>query len=134
MRSFTHSTSAPHPNVFTTRFLARLGERDEPPTAGEADVAGPWRIEAIPGHGFGLFRLGESLLRGFVPAAVFPSRWLAIVAAAILPGTGRDPLLRIEKTPDEDGVYPLILPGPDSGETAGCFRLFDENAVAAMNV
>jgi hypothetical protein len=128
------TTSGVHPNAFTTLFLRRLGERDEPPTAGDADVAGPWRIEAIPGHGFGLFRIGESLARGFAPVAVFPSRWLALVMAAILPGTGRDPLFRIEKEVDADGVYPLILPGPDGAEVVGRLQLFDEAAVGAMNV
>ena len=134
MRSFDErSTSSIHPNAFTTQFLGRLAERDEPPTAGEADVAGPWRIDPIPGNGFGLFRLGESLARGFAPVAVFPSRWLALIAAAILPGTGRDPLLHLDKTPDADGGYPLLLPGPDGGEIVGQFQLFDENAVGAMN-
>jgi len=61
MQSFDdRTTSAIHPNAFTKPFLSRLAERDEPPTAGDADVAGPWRIEPIPGHGFGLFRIGES--------------------------------------------------------------------------
>ena len=65
MNSFTDVTTSsaqsPLPNAFNTAFLGRLAERDEPPTAGDADVAGPWRIEPIPGHGFGLFRVGESL-------------------------------------------------------------------------
>jgi hypothetical protein len=123
-----------HPNVFTAEFLCRLAERDEPPTAGDADVAGPGRIEPIPGHGFGLFRIGESLARGFAPLAVFPSRWLALVVAAVLPGTGRDPLIRIDKQPDEDGGYPLLLPGSEEAEVVGRLRLFDEGLVAAMNV
>ncbi|HYG61703.1 MAG TPA: hypothetical protein VEL74_03910, partial [Thermoanaerobaculia bacterium] len=73
MQSCIHSTTpSVHPNVFTTRFLSRLAERDEPPTAGEADVAGPWRVEPVPVEGFGLFRIGESLDRGFAPVAVFP--------------------------------------------------------------
>jgi hypothetical protein len=135
MRSFDHrTTSSHHPNVFTTEFLGRMAERDEPPTAGDADVAGPWRIEPIPGYGHGLFRLGESLARGFAPVAVFPSRWLALIAAAILPGTGRDPFIAIGKSPDEDGGYPLLLSGPDGGEVVGRFQVFDENAVSAMNV
>jgi hypothetical protein len=54
--------------------------------------------------------------------------------AAILPGTGRDPLFRIEKEADADGAYPLILPGPDGGEVVGRLHLFDEAAVDAMNV
>jgi hypothetical protein len=135
MRSFDHrTTSSIHPNVFTTHFLGRMAEQDEPPTAGEADVVGPWRVEQIPGHGFGLFRLGESLARGFAPVALFPSRWLALIAAAIFPGTGRDSLVHLDKTPDADGGYPLILPGPDGGEVVGRFQLFDEAAVSAMNV
>jgi hypothetical protein len=69
------------PTLSLPPFLNRLAERDEPPTAGDADVAGPWRIESIPSHGFGLFRVGESLARGFAPVAVFPSRWLALLMA-----------------------------------------------------
>ncbi|HYG63504.1 MAG TPA: hypothetical protein VEL74_13060 [Thermoanaerobaculia bacterium] len=135
MRSFDdRSSSAIHPNAFDGPFLRRLAERDEPPTAGDADVAGPWRIEEIPQHGFGLFRLGESLSRGFAPVAIFPSRWLALLMAAILPGTGRDPLVRLEKLLDVEGGYPLVLPGPDGGEVVGRFQLFDEAAVDALNV
>ena len=135
MRSFDQrSTSSVHPNAFTTLFLTRLAEQDEPPTAGDADAAGPWRIEEIPGHGFGLFRSGETLARGFTPAAVFPSRWLALLAAAVLPGTGRDPLLRIDPQADADGVYPLLLPGKDGDELVGRLQLFDERLVDAMNV
>ncbi|HYG63726.1 MAG TPA: hypothetical protein VEL74_14185 [Thermoanaerobaculia bacterium] len=151
MRSFvqgsTSSVRPNHPNAFTASFLARLGERDEPPTAGDADVAGPWRIEAVVwrgGSGFGLFRLGETLARGFAPAAVFPSRWLALLGAAILPGTGKDPLLLLSKTPDADGAYPLALAGGGSGDggdggdgedgPVGWFPLFEEKAVDGMNV
>src|SRR5689334_20309803 len=103
MKSFDkRTTSAVHPNVFTQRFIGRLAERDEPPTASDADVAGPWRIEPLPDdEGFGLFRLGETLARGFEPVATFPTRWLALATAAVLPGTGRDPVVRLAKTPDE---------------------------------
>jgi hypothetical protein len=143
MRSFTQgntsSTQSPRPNAFTASFLDRLAEGDEPPTAGDADVAGPWRIEALPSQGFGLFRLGESLSRGFAPVAVFPSRWLALLHAAVLPGTGRDPLLLLSKEPDAEGAYPLALAGGGDGEgpgdgPVGLFQLFDEKSVDAMNV
>jgi hypothetical protein len=135
MRSYDkRTTSAVHPNVFTEQFLGRLAERDEPPTAGDADVAGPWRIEPVAGEGFGLFRLGETLARGFEPVALFPSRWLALLTAAVLPGTGRDPLVRLDKTPGADGSYPLHLPCLDGEEVVGHFRLFDEPTVNALNV
>ncbi|HSS49497.1 MAG TPA: hypothetical protein VLX28_11175, partial [Thermoanaerobaculia bacterium] len=61
MRSSRHSIPA-SPNAFSPAFLQRIAERDEPPSAGEADVAGPWHVEEMSGDagGFGLFRLGES--------------------------------------------------------------------------
>ena len=142
LQNSTVSTQSQHPNAFTASFLGRLAERDEPPTAGDADVAGPWRIESIPGHGFGLFRMGESLSRGFAPVAVFPSRWLALLMAGILPGTGRDPLLLLSKQPDAHGVYPVALAGGgddgDGGDggrrpPVGFFQLFDEKALDALN-
>jgi hypothetical protein len=125
MRSYPDCT-----NAFSPSFLEQLMDRDEPPTGGEADVAGPWRIEPIPGLGFGLFRIGESLGRGFRPAAVFPDRWLALLAAAVLPGTGRDALLRLNKHPDAEG-YGVVL---DDGEVVGHFELFDEALLDALNV
>ncbi|HYG63200.1 MAG TPA: hypothetical protein VEL74_11515 [Thermoanaerobaculia bacterium] len=147
MRSFTNnSTPSVRSNAFTTTFLDRLAERDEPPTAGDADVAGPWRIESIPSHGFGLFRVGESLARGFAPVAVFPSRWLALLMAGLLPGTGRDPLLLLSKQPDAHGAYPVTLAGggDDGGDGGdddgngrrpiGFLQLFDERAIDALNV
>lgn len=56
MQGSDDRTTLPGPNAFTPAFLQRLGELDEPPSAGEADVAGPWNVEEIPGFGFGLFR------------------------------------------------------------------------------
>jgi len=64
---------------------------------------------------------------------VFPSRWLALLTAAVLPGTGRDPLLRIDKQPNADGVYPLLLPGLQGEEVLGQLRVFDEALVGALN-
>jgi hypothetical protein len=124
MRSSRHSS-----NAFSRAFLKRFEERDEPPTGPEADVAGPWFVEPIPGLGFGLFRAGKSLTRGFRPAAVFPDRWLALLAAAVLPGTGRDPLLRLNQEPDSEG-YGITL---DDGAVVGHFELFDEPLLDAMN-
>ena len=90
MSSFGDSTLSSSHNAFSPSFLHRIGERDEPPTAGEADAAGPWRVFEMPGRRFGVFRLGESPERGHRPTAVFRERWLALLAAAVLPGTGRD--------------------------------------------
>jgi hypothetical protein len=129
MHGFTDSILPSAPNAFTPSFLERIGERDEPPTAAEADTAGPWRVEEIPGEGFGLFRLGESRGRGFRPAAVFRQRFLALFAAAVLPGTGRDAAFRLHKESGHAGFS--IETG---GEVVGHSALFDESLIAALHM
>ncbi len=128
MRSSRHST-LPSQNAFSPAFLQRIGERDEPPAAGEADVAGPWHVEEMPA-GFGLFRLGESRERGLEPYAVFRDRWLAVLAAAVLPGTGRDSAFLLEKEADAEGFAVTDA----AGAVAGHLALFDEALVDALNV
>ena len=126
MRSSRHSS-----NAFSPSFLKQFSQRDEPPTGPEADVAGPWRVETTsdPQFPFALFRAGESLARGFRPAAVFAERWLAHLAAAVLPGTGRDAFLHLNKEPDAEG-YGVAL---EDGTLAGRFELFDEALLGAVN-
>jgi len=116
-----------YPFVFPQRvspsFLHRIAQRDEPPTAGEADLAGPWRILEMPGKRFGVFRLGESPEREHRPAAVFQERWLALLAAAVLPGTGRDAAFRLHK---ESGPGGFAIETGNGGEPVGHSALFDE--------
>lgn len=116
-------------NAFTPEFLKRLGERDEPLTAGEADMAGPWLMEEIPGAGWGLFRLGEGTARQFRPFAVFRRQSVALLAAAILPGTGRDPAFRLQLDPELAG-YAVV----SAGELVGHLALFDERVLDALCV
>jgi hypothetical protein len=117
-------------NAFSPSFLHRIGERDEPPTAGEADAAGPWRVLELPGRGFGLFRAGESPARGHRPAAVLRQRWLALLAAAVFPGTGRDAAFRLQKDSGPEGF--AVEDG--SGEIVGHLELFDPNLIEALHV
>ncbi|HVR97703.1 MAG TPA: hypothetical protein VMW27_13875 [Thermoanaerobaculia bacterium] len=129
MRSSDDRTIPPFRNVFTLSFLERLGERDEPPTAGEADVAGPWHVEEISRTRFGVFHSGESAARGFRPYAVFTSRPLALLAASLLPGTGRAAFHLQKKA----GFLGFAV--TESGEeVAGHLQLFDEKLVDALNV
>ena len=66
-----------------------------------------------------------------------PSRWLALVGAAILPGTGQEPLLLLSKEADASGAYPVTLAGggSDDGDgregPVGFFPLFEERAIGA---
>ncbi len=130
MRSSDDRTILPFRNVFTPSFLERLGERDEPPTAGEADVAGPWRAEEVSGGGFGVFRAAESAARDFRPYAVFKARPLALLAAALLPGTGREAPFHLQKEAGPTG-YAITERG---GGEVGHLQLFDEKLVDALNV
>jgi hypothetical protein len=146
MQSYGHSTSSP--NAFSPSFLHRIAERDEPPTAGEADMAGPWRVTAALGvlprasslasavleiapERFGVFRLGESPARGHRPAAVFGELWLAQLAAAVLPGTGRDAAFRMRR---ESGPGGFAVETGNGGEVIGHLELFDERLIEALHV
>lgn len=130
MRGSEDSTVSSSQNAFSSSFLRRFNRRDEPPTAGEADLAGPWHVEEIPGKGFGLFRSGESLDRGFTPYAVFRGRWLALLAAAVLPGTGRDAAFWLHKERGRDGFAVQTA----SGEVVGHCELFDETLILALHL
>jgi hypothetical protein len=102
-----------HRNAFTADFLNRLDESGEPDGAHEADAAGPWTIRPVSYRGdigFALLREWESLEAGDVPYAVFRRRETALLAAAVLPGTGREPLLRLDTEPDGDGFALLTAP------------------------
>ena len=124
-------------NAYTPEFLKRFGERDEPVTAGEADMAGPWYLEEIPGAGWGLYRVGEQPTPRFRPYAVFRRRSVALLAAAILPGTGRDPAFHLQTEPERSGYAVLAgiadATGKVAGELTGYLSLFDENVVAALS-
>jgi hypothetical protein len=130
MRGFDDSTVSSSQNAFSASFLHRFNQQDEPPTAGEADMAGPWHVEEIPGDGFGLFRIGESRDRGFGPYAVFQSRWLALLASAVLPGTGRDAAFRLRKERGSGGFAVESA----RGEIVGRCELFDETLISALHL
>lgn len=129
MRGCDDSTLSSSRNAFSPSFLRRIGERDEPPTAGEADLAGPWRVEEVPGRGWGLFRLGESPEEDR-PFAVTPSPWLAWVLAAVLPSLGRDAAYRLDKERGSEGF--AVRDG--SGQAVVYLSLFDPGLVEALNL
>jgi hypothetical protein len=87
--------------------------------------------------GFALLREWESLEDGDEPYATFDSRELALIAAAILPTTGREPLFRLATEPDAAGFPLLALPRGAAGgrgvAVAGHLRDFDEDLAVALN-
>jgi hypothetical protein len=125
------SPSAPPPlptHVFAPEYLALLAQRDEPETAPEADTAGPWHLETHP-RGWAVLRNGESLAKGHEPAAVVLRREVALVLAAVLPGTGRRFRYHLSVDSDAEGLTPLLL----AGRQVGTFRFFDEDLLAGLN-
>lgn len=112
-------------NAFVEDYLALLNERDEPITASEAEYAGPWSVEARREGGHAVVRPSEE-----VPYAVFEAAEIAQVAAAVLPGTGREKRYRLGKDEDAGRGFPVYR----SGELVGHVKLFDEELVAALNV
>jgi len=112
-------------NAFAEDYLALLNERDEPLTAAEADYAGPWSVEARQRGAHAVVRPAEE-----VPYGIFAAVEIAQIAAAVLPGTGREKRYRLGKDEDSGRGFPVYR----SGELVGHVRLFDEELVAALNV
>jgi hypothetical protein len=94
-------------------------------------MAGPCVSLRCPTSGSGVFRLGESPERGHRPVAVFRERWLALLAAVILPGTGRDAAFRLYK---ESGPGGFAIETDNGGEPVGHSQLFDERLIEALHV
>src|SRR6476660_5193846 len=115
-------------NVFTPEFLSRLEQRDEPLTAAQADVAGPWIIQILPSPGWAVLRRGESLAAGDRPTAVFRDRERALLAAAVLPGTGFDRLFKLQHERSPEG-YAIV----SGGEVVGHLEQFNPELLAALH-
>jgi hypothetical protein len=120
---------------FPPAFLRRLDDRDEPPTAREAEVAGLAAVHPVPGRGFCLYLPGERPGAEFLPIACFAERWRALLAAAVLAGAGRDPAYVLRQEPDPEGF--VLLAGLDregNPSIAGYLRQFDESWAAALHM
>ena len=139
-------------NAFTTDFLHQLDQAGEPDGAREADVAGPWvvrRIHYQGAVGFAVLRDWENPQDGDPPCAVFRRRETALLAAAVLPALGREPLYRLATEPDGAGFPlhagsgakdPALVPitvavtaTPHPG-IAGHLRDFDEDLATALQL
>src|SRR5947209_2456649 len=75
MRSPRNPTSVPPShldNAFSPVYLAHLRERDDSLTAAEAELAGPWKIEPVPGRpgAVAILRVWEDLAIGDPPVGV----------------------------------------------------------------
>jgi hypothetical protein len=123
------------PNAFDAAFLERLEDREDPPTAAEAEFAGPWQVDPLPqseGSGYGLFRAGESLERGTRPFARFDSLWTAQLVAALLRGLARDASYRFREEREAQG---WALESREAwGAVIGYVEVFDSSLIDALHV
>jgi hypothetical protein len=115
-------------NAFAEEYLTLLREREEVPTAFEAERAGPWKIVKTA-EGFGLFRLWESPEKGFAPQAVFKDRPTALLFLAVWPLAGRSPVYRT--VTGEGGAVEVV---ETSGESVVRLSVADDHLLEAANV
>jgi hypothetical protein len=123
------------PNAIDAAFLKRLEEQEEPPTASQAELAGPWRVEPLPeeaGGGFGIFHEGASFSWRFQPFARFESRSTAQLAAALLPGLGRDASYRFKPEREPQGW--AIQSRAEWGEVIAHVEVFTPALIDALHV
>jgi len=104
MRSSRHTTSPSTPsldNAFSPAYLARLRERDDVLTAAEAELAGPWKIEPVPGRpgAVAILRIWEDLAVGDPPVGVLWHLETARLLSVLLPAIDREPLFYLEEEP-----------------------------------
>jgi len=129
------------PNAFSLEFLAQVEERPEPLTAGEADLAGPWRLAPVPGFpgAVAVLRAWESQEAGDVPMAVLVQGESAALYAAALPLHGREPLFHLSGDGADGGPLPGGYPfggifGEEGFQVRGWQRLYQPELVTGLHV
>lgn len=127
MRSHRDGSTPVFNNAFDPGFLTLVDRLEEPPTAAEAEKNVLWRVVPTRDGRWAVLADGDDLGEGDAPAAVLHDHGTALLVAAALPGTGRDPLVRLRKDPEADG-FPLEV----DGEIVGHLRLFDVDLGAAL--
>jgi hypothetical protein len=129
------------PNAFTPAFLDRVQGEEETLTASEADLAGPWKVERVPGPPgvYAVLREWESLERGDLPEAVFLHREIAELCAAGLPLVDREPLFSQEEeiapaAPVCAGHPIRAVFGEQGPAVCGWLRRFHPGVTAVLHV
>jgi hypothetical protein len=140
-RNGSSSRVPTRPNAFSIEFLEHLHDSPEPLTAAEADLAGPWKVEAVPGPlgGFAVLRDWESLERGDEPEAVFLDMETAALCAAILCLIGREPLFHLGEEPSPGapiaGGFPVAAVFGEQGtRVCGWLRRFNPQVIETLHL
>lgn len=136
-------------NAFDPSFLEELARRGETPSAQDAEMSGPWTVKPMPGNRWGVFREWEDPdgeggngpaeessvgLRGDDPEAVFDHREHALLTAAVLPATGRDPLFKLNPVDRPEGYAVESVWGDRWVGTVGRIPRFHPEIIDALHV
>jgi hypothetical protein len=129
------------PSAFSPEFLEQLHDTPEPLTAAEADLAGPWKVEAVAGFPgmVAVLRAWESQAQGDLPTAVLAEEESAALYAAGLPLHGREPLFHLSSQADAGGPLPGGYPfgaifGEEGFKVRGWQRTYHPEVVAGLHL
>ena len=132
------------PGVFSPEFLARLREEDGVLTTAEAEYAGPWKTEPVPGRPgkVAVVREWESLEQGDAHRGVFTHEELARLWTAALPLSGREALFHLNKEAvepepggEEETGYPMGAVEDERGPVVcGWLPLYEPGVVEVLHV
>jgi hypothetical protein len=124
------------PNAFTPEYLEEVQGQNEPLTAAEADFAGPWKVDPVPGRPglVAVLREWESLDAGDEPFALFWHEEQARRCAAILPAFGREPIFALGDAPAPEG-FPLVhVYGEQGPQVCGWLTRCHPGVTAALHL
>jgi len=107
-------------NAFSRDYIAALRERDEPASATDGDVVGPWRLRERDGA-FHIFREWERFETGHSPVASFKSREDAMFFQVALGIAARPALLRAREAGEPGGRGYVV---EREGEAVGSLRTY----------
>jgi hypothetical protein len=124
----TQTSGAAVPNAFSLEFLGVLRERNEPSTAAEAEMAGPWKLVDLDGQ-TGICRDWENPRVGDSPYAAFPDRETALLFLTVLPLFS--PEITFAGATGEVGEGVRIQKG---GEQVGWCQVFNEDLLFAAHL
>lgn len=131
-------------NAFDRSFLDDLARRGEVASAQDAEMSGPWTVKPMSGNRFGVFRDweepgaegngGGDTATGDDPEAVFDHREHALLAAAVLPATGRDPFFKLNPIDRPEGYGVESVWGDRWVGTVGRIQRFQPEIIDALHV
>jgi hypothetical protein len=128
------------PNAFSVDYLAEVRDRDESLTAAEAEFAGPWKLEPLPGHpgAVAVLRESESLAEGDEPEAVWLDDERGVICTVVLPLIEREPLFYLDEEADPSGPLPggypvIVVHGEEGPQARGWLRRYNPELVRALN-